>query len=108
MDGDCGSLVVNLNTANLVGHVVLGCPESRTAYIAPARQVFQDIKCTLGMQVELNIFQDPFFLMSSWAVLDMPGMEWDVFDQVQMVTVEDARSDSTQATHGMILDSLLG
>ncbi|KAJ4362505.1 Protein png1 [Neocucurbitaria cava] len=43
-NGDCGSWVFDAISGSLHGHIVAGSPNSGTAYIVPAYQIFDDIQ----------------------------------------------------------------
>lgn len=51
--GDAGAWVIDLESGDLYGHIIAGCPESGVAYIIPAYRIFNDIREQLGGAVEL-------------------------------------------------------
>ncbi|KAJ8133554.1 hypothetical protein O1611_g66 [Lasiodiplodia mahajangana] len=46
--GDCGSPVVDESTGSLYGHIIMGVPGTKIAYIVQAFDIFQDIKAKVG------------------------------------------------------------
>lgn len=98
---------------NLFGHIVSGYPGSRTASIAPAGHVFQDIQRIIGKQVELNVFRDPCLLVSPWAALDVPGLDLEDafsmrsgFGKIKGSTAEHMKIQSMQNSQGTYQNSL--
>lgn len=51
--GDCGSVVVDAETADIYGYVVAGSPGSGVAYIVPGYQIFEDLKEKFDPSIQL-------------------------------------------------------
>lgn len=52
--GDCGSLIINQNTAELEGHIIAGSPQTGMALIVPAHQIFNDLQQRFDKDVTLS------------------------------------------------------
>jgi hypothetical protein len=55
VEGDSGAVVIDAESGNLYGHVVMGCAGTRVAYIVAAVEVFHDIKARLGSELGLAV-----------------------------------------------------
>ena len=55
MQGDSGSWIVDAVTRELCGHMIAGCPSSKSAYIIPAVKVFEDIEKRYGAEPVLPL-----------------------------------------------------
>lgn len=53
VEGDCGSSVVDKETGDLYGHLILGDTPARIAYIVPATDLILDIPRSLGLYAKL-------------------------------------------------------
>ncbi|KAI0814102.1 hypothetical protein GGR55DRAFT_495854 [Xylaria sp. FL0064] len=51
--GDCGSPVLDRNSGNLYGHIIMGVAGTNWAYIMPAIDIFRHLRSNTGMQVEI-------------------------------------------------------
>ncbi|KAI0548870.1 hypothetical protein F4679DRAFT_287711 [Xylaria curta] len=69
-EGDSGSTVIDKSTGSFYGHIVMGVPGTKMAYIAQAVDVFRDIEARIGKPVriftkeETHIRALPFFYNS--------------------------------------------
>jgi hypothetical protein len=52
--GDSGTWVLDAVSHGLYGHIVAGCEETMTAYVVPAKAVFEDAMKFLGFEISLD------------------------------------------------------
>lgn len=52
-EGDCGSIVIDMETSEVYGHTICGDPGHGFAYVVPACHVLEDIRRRFGQNVEL-------------------------------------------------------
>jgi hypothetical protein len=52
-EGDCGSPVLEVSNGNLYGHIIMGVPDTKLAYIVQALDIFRDIKVRIGKPISI-------------------------------------------------------
>ncbi|KAJ2995199.1 hypothetical protein NUW58_g1346 [Xylaria curta] len=57
-EGDCGSPVIDKSTGSLYGHIIMGVPGSKVAYIVQALDIFKDIEARIGEPVSVATKED--------------------------------------------------
>ncbi|KAI0474844.1 hypothetical protein F4859DRAFT_80863 [Xylaria cf. heliscus] len=64
-EGDSGSPVLDSTTGSLYGHIVMGVPGTKVAYIVQAFDVFRDIETRMGQPVSIVTQKDRSMIQTS-------------------------------------------